>query len=386
MQFSQFYTEAYISDKLVDSLRTENPKQAFDLGFGSGALLKSAKRRWSGIRLAGVDVDPKNIEAAKQEALIDTIELNGFSEDLPSIIIDKYGSIDILISNPPFFQKRLDDGCRRILKVSGLSDCISKSSKVVPAELIFLAQNLRLLSDSGEIGIILPAGLISGERWKELRRLIFEQYLVSNIIQLPQNCFKRTEAKTFILIISKYQGNKSEYVKISHLNKLNILKVPIKEAIERADFDYFECRDRQTNNKKILLSDFEIFRGNLSKTELEKTKYTHMHSTDIRIVPNTMKLVTKPLKGAKNCISGDILVARVGSRCIGRSIYIKEGSVPISDCVIVIRSKNNIVREEIWAMLNSNQSRDYFSNSSLGVGAKYLTHNILQNFITNKVV
>lgn len=387
MQFNQFYTESNIGDKLIDNLQIERPKQAFDLGFGSGALLKSAKRRWSSIKLAGVDIDPKNIRIANREAMIDALELNGFSEDLPNIIMDRYGYIDVLVSNPPFFQKSIDANCRRILNLAGLSDCISLTKKTVPAELIFLAQNLRLLSDNGEIGIILPAGLVSGERWKNLRELLFERYSVSNIIQLPAKCFKKTEAKTFILTISKTQENKSGYVSISHLNKLDSLEVPIKEAIERADYDYYECRSYQTHkSKKISLNDFDVFRGNLSKYELEKSNYIHIHSTDFGPVPHKIKVIKNPLEGAKNCISGDILIARVGSRCIGRSVYIEDGSVPISDCVIVIRPRDNTVREEIWSRLNSKQSKDYFNNSSLGVGAKYLTHDILQNLITSKVV
>jgi len=86
------------------------------------------------------------------------------------------------------------------------------------------------------------------------------------------------------------------------------------------------------------------------------------------------------------CKTGDILLARVGSRCVGRVIYVNKGSLPISDCVIVIRAKNKKIRTKIWRKLCSSHFQEFLNSSILGVGPKYITHNIVKEFLTNGTV
>ena len=386
MQLNQYYTDSNISDKLINCLEIQYPHQAFDLGFGSGELLKSVKRRWSKIRLAGADIDPQNVSFAKKEALIDSVELDGFLENVPNIILEKYGNIDILISNPPFFQKRISDNCLKILQSADLLDCISIKNKTIPSELIFLAQNLRLLSETGEIGIILPAGLVTGERWKALRSLLFIRYNMKNIIQLPESSFSQTEAQTFMLIFSKSNNLNNNVITLSHINKTKKILIPISEAIERADYNYYEYKRHSPKVLKIETSDFKILRGNKSRAKLKIYQIIHIHSTDFSKAPSVITLASNTYEGVKVCETGDILVARVGSRCVGRIMYVSEGSLPISDCVIVIRAKNKKTRTKIWEKLCSPHFQEFLNNSLLGVGPKYITHNIVKEFLTNGTV
>lgn len=386
MQLNQYYTDSNISDKLINSLEIQYPNQAFDLGFGSGELLKSVKRRWSKVRLAGADIDPRNVSFAKTEALIDSVELDGFLENVPNIILEKYGNIDILISNPPFFQKKISDNCLKILQSADLLDCISIKNKTIPSELIFLAQNLRLLSETGEIGIILPAGLITGERWKSLRSLLFIKYNMKNIIQLPENSFNKTEAQTFMLIFSKNNKLNKDNITLSHVHKNKKILIPISDAIERADFNYYEYKKHSPNSLEVKNNDFNILRGNKSRVKLEADQIRHIHSTDFSKNPLEVTLENSTHKDIKFCEKGDILVARVGSRCVGRIMYVSEGSLPISDCVIVIRAKNKRIRTRIWKKLCSSHFKEFLNSSLLGVGPKYITHNIIKEFLTNGTV
>lgn len=162
-QLNQYYTKSIYGDKLIQSLNLTRPKVALDIGFGSGNLLHAAKRRWNDLSLVGVDVDNENIANARSKKLIQAVELNGFDPSLPEIIYERFGPIDLLVGNPPYYSRELDTDAKTILKSIGLLDCLSKHIKKVPAELIFLAQNLRILSKVGELGLIVPAGLVSGE-------------------------------------------------------------------------------------------------------------------------------------------------------------------------------------------------------------------------------
>lgn len=381
MQFNQYYTEKTFGDVLINNLSSISPQSALDLGFGSGSLLHAAKRRWDEIYLFGADIDKRNVTKASKE--INALELNGFNPDAPLILKERFGNIDLLISNPPYFTTDLNYNCREILKSVGLLDCISRSTKKIPAELIFLAQNLRLLPENGEIGIILPAGLISGRRWKPVRQLIFEQYAVSNVIQLPVNSFKKTDAQTFILILKNKLVSNSE-ISISHLDYNSEFYVPLHTAVERADYSYFLETSERNTSSKVTKNDFKIFRGNMSHNALSLNKARHIHTTNMPEEPRTIKLEFKPFLKANNVEAGDILVARVGRRCLGRVMMIESGCMPLSDCIIAIRPFSEEMRKKIWNKLTNPECRSYFNNACFGVGAKYITHQLITDYLNSE--
>lgn len=381
MQLNQYYTAKTFGDALINNLSSISPESALDLGFGSGSLLHAAKRRWEEIYLFGADIDKQNVTKASKE--INALELNGLNPDAPLILKERFGNIDLLISNPPYFTTDLDFNCREILKSVGLLDCISSSTKKIPAELIFLAQNLRLLAENGEIGIILPAGLISGKRWKPIRQFIFQQYAVSNVIQMPVNSFKKTDAQTFILILKNKSVPNSE-VKISHLEHNSEFFISIHSAIERADFSFFLEASERNSSSHITKSDFKIFRGNMSHNALSLNKAKHIHTTDMAEEPSRIRLEVNPLLKSKNVEAGDILIARVGRRCLGRVMMIESGCMPLSDCVIAIRASSQQTRNEIWKKLTLPECRSYFNNACFGVGAKYITHQLITDYLNSE--
>ena len=382
MQLNQYYTENKYGDFLVQSLSISSPQVALDLGFGAGDLLHAAKRRWEEISLVGIDIDKSNIKQAKSNKLIKALELNGFEPSLPSIINDRFGAIDLLISNPPYFSCELDFNNKEILKALGMMDCISNKLKKVPAELIFLAQNLRLLTKSGEIGIIVPAGLISGQKWKPIREFLLCNYQITNVIQLPTNSFKKTDAQTFIMTL-KHKVSSNEGVALSHVSQESIIGVDLHSAKERADYSYYQEISTLKSSKKLSENDFIIYRGNKSHNELSTLAPEHIHTTNMPNKPTERDIGFFPHENAKNAQAGDILIARVGRRCLGRVMRVKKGSGPISDCIIAITPKNKKIGAIIWKKLSSPKCRNYLMHVSLGVGAKYITHKTIMDYLTN---
>jgi len=383
MQLNQYYTESKYGDFLVQNLSIASPQVALDLGFGAGNLLHAAKRRWEGISLVGIDIDEANIHQAKSDKLIKALELNGFEPTLPEIINDRFGEIDLLLSNPPYFSCDLDFNNKKVLKAIGLMECLSNKLKKVPAELIFLAQNLRLLTKDGEIGIILPAGLISGEHWKPVRAFLQSNYQITNVIQLPINSFKKTDAQTFMMTL-KHKVSENDGIPLSHICKKPIIVVGAENVKERADYDYYQEIPKLANTTKLSESDFTIYRGSKSHNELSNLTPTHIHTTHMSNEPVEKDIGQYPFNNAKNAQAGDILIARVGRRCLGRTLRVTKGSAPISDCIIAITPKSKNIGEAIWKKLSSQECRHYLFNTSLGVGAKYITYKTITDYLTNK--
>jgi len=384
-QFQQYYTSELHSKVLVQNLEHANPRSALDLGFGDGNLLVAAKNRWEDIELYGVDIDENNVVEANLNNRIKAIHLDGFLPDLPKYLLDEYGTIDLLISNPPYFSKDMDQNIRSILKESGLNDAISFNIKNIPAELVFLAQNLRLLNDGGEIGIILPAGLISGEKWKELRKYLLESFQINCCVQLPPKSFQKTEAQAFILFIQKNTILKNDKIKLATSGSEKDVFINHEQATQRMDYSFYSDISHKDDSFPTLInSDFKIFRGNTPHLQLKRDSVAeYVHTTKMREEPTIAKFESKIQFNGKIAVKGDILLARVGSRCLGRACLIESGSVPISDCVIVVRAINDEIRKYLWYRLSDKNAASQLQRLSLGVSAKYLTHQIVKDFLLN---
>jgi methylase of polypeptide subunit release factors len=383
MNLNQYYTQQYFGDVLVKHLNHQSPIVAMDLGFGEGELLKAAKRRWENLHLVGVDIDARNVTNACRQADIKAMHGDGFNPDLPARITEKYGDIDILVSNPPYFATDINRNVLSILKESGLSECISKKSKKVPAELVFLAQNLRLLRTRGELGIILPAGLICGENWLILREYLYSEYTIKDCIQLPVGAFCKTDAQTFILILSKKQKNDSSKVNLAHLDFNKNLTIKYSDAIKRSDFIFHNRQINEIKRKTIDKNSFIIKRGYTSHKSLKNQAIDYIHTTNFPSEPEIINIANVPQQEYLNAQSGDIIVARVGSRCIGRVAYIESGQLPVSDCIIIIRPMSAQIGSQIWSMMRQKKCKLDLTELSLGVGAKYLTHKIVKDYILN---
>ena len=87
------------------------------------------------------------------------------------------------------------------------------------ADLLFLAQNLRLLRRNGKLGLILPDGLITAEKFGRVRQALLRQHLIEQVVQLPRGVFKGTEAQTYLAVLSKMAGETEQVTVVLDLGE-----------------------------------------------------------------------------------------------------------------------------------------------------------------------
>jgi len=254
VSFAQFYTNESVSEYLVSQMQSETPLSVLDIGCGASNLLLAAGRRWEEANLIGFDIDPRNTRSTNKKLQLSVGD--GFDPDLSRKIIDLFGPIDIAVSNPPYLSIDFGRKEKKILAEAGLENVISKKVNKIPSELIFLAQNLLVIKDGGELGLILPAGLVCGEKWKVFREYVISEYTIKSCIQLPNKAFKKTEASTFALYLKK-EKRQTKVVKLHQLGTKKALSVDNDSAIDRMDYLYRErsefcVTDQSTNALRLL--------------------------------------------------------------------------------------------------------------------------------------
>jgi type I restriction enzyme M protein len=400
-RLGRYYTKNDIGALLIDQMDGLSPSRILDLGAGAGSLSKAALERWSDVELLTVDVD-----AAAQIHLINLfsgtgcskhnhIRADALSSRLPVLISAKAEFIDAAVCNPPFIVPKWRKGFAQIIEEAGFSGCLSVLADV-DAALLFLAQNMRLLSANATLGIILPDSLVSAFKYRLFRKELLARYMVRKVIRLPRSSFVNTDAQAYIVVISKGSATtqKIPLIKFSSTCETGSeVWVNVDDAIERLDYGYHAQRldqHRQQHNC-VPLGTFveELKRGSLSSAEARLARFPVLHTTNITAqlagswcdltefgqVPNKL-VVNKQVVCAE---PGDILVARVGRNLEQKVLGVSSGYPALTDCVYKLRVQKQS-QDKVLLQLSSPQGQAWLASRAYGVSARHLTKTDLLAF------
>ena len=97
----RFETEELVS-KTINYVKENFDKKVniLDIGTGSGCISIALKKELDS-SITAVDISDKTLEIAKENALINNVEINFLQSDLFSNVNDKF---DVIISNPPYIK------------------------------------------------------------------------------------------------------------------------------------------------------------------------------------------------------------------------------------------------------------------------------------------
>jgi type I restriction-modification system DNA methylase subunit len=384
----RYYTEKLFSNILVRELDILEPNTIIDLGIGSGSLTNAAHQKWQNANYVAVDIDRTRLN----KTLKSYPYINSFCVDALKINLDKkikitLGSADIAICNPPYLPISNSSKYADILKNAGFNDCISLKS--LSSDLIFLAQNLLLLKVGGKIGIILPDTLLTAKRYEKFRKNLISNHTIKLIIQLPDNIFNfnKTEAKTHIVIIEKgvteYENIKLLLADIngSYIDQVIVNNV---DLIKRMDFSYHKWKITDNAVSRQLKDlNVKISRGSFSKHELINLDIKYFHTTNFNKESKEyffkLHKYNKSYENSHFACKGDIIMSRVGKRCIGKLGIVRSGKILLTDCVYKIVVPPEYL-EYVWNIFNSEYGKKWFDAHSHGVCSQVITKEDLLNF------
>jgi len=354
-------------------------------------LSAEAAQIWTSARFITVDIDnsiTKINNHRLKEINADHFEFDVLNSQLHQRIGLDLASVDGAICNPPYIRPRWRKDFAEILEDAGLSG-VFPSIRDVGADVLFIAQNLRLLRQSGRLGLILPDGIVAGQKYAELRKTLINQHKIERIIELPRRIFRKTDAKAHIMILTK-NGQSDETIAVERMDVDGSLskriQVSIDQAIIRADYSYIESQQSQEKHSRVQLDNIyeALTRGQLSSVQVRKSNINIFHSTDFPSVnsktypciPDKFILKKPPEKSLKTIIAkaGDILICRVGRNLEEKICFVPNGWVALSDCVYKLQLPTHH-RETVLNFLCSQDGRNQLKALTHGVGAKFLTKN-----------
>ncbi len=373
----RYYTSHLFSELLIKNLDSANPSLILDLGAGGGSLIKAAAERWNSAEIIAADIDQSSIKRLNDTLpLIKAYHANGLKVNIEKNIGLVKSSIDVAICNPPYLHIRDKTKFYNLLEEANLHNCLNLPK--LTSDIIFLAQNLKLLKIGGELGIIVPDSILTGKEFQLVRRSLLSNHNVKEIIELPERIFPKTEAKTHIIIIEKSQRTKDK-VPLLIAGKDGIcfdqISVSSSSLEKRMDFSYHKVKRSFSKSKSKPLGECNIIlkRGNITNAESRAQKIKFLHSTSFKAgaeldFSNFKNHYHKNLVLAEK---GDIIITRVGKGCVGKAAKVIAGKIPITDCLYVVKAEQYII-SALWNFLNSSDGNTWIKATCHGVCAKVL--------------
>lgn len=405
--WGRYYTSPLVSRSLIEQIEATKPKLVLELGSGSGSLCFAAAQRWRNAKLVTVDVDrgaPRRIANGTPRGRLEHIHFvhDVLDEALSDRIGLKLGTVDVAVCNPPYIRPRWKADFGKILEDAGLSGALA-SLYDAGADLLFLAQNLRLLRDSGKLGLVLPDGLMTAERLSGVRQTLLRQHSIEQVVQLPRGVFKETEAQTYLVVLTKAAGETGD-VSLRQMGPDGRLSEAIHVdqdcAVKRLDYAYHASRlaalrERGGTKTAIPLRQAvtDVIRGTICSSEIQSFPAAVFHLGDfaaslgeqaVRVVPKRFALGARTAqrlaRETRLALPGDILVARVGRSLADQVALVVHGPSVISDCIFALRA-TDAHRERLYRFLDSDKGRQALCTTAHGVAARFVSKNNLLDIL-----
>lgn len=375
----RYYTKESISALLVSQMKAEKVNNIIDLASGEGSLTYAALDRWKNAEAYSLDIESRMSKKVCDN--LTHIVTDALVHSFPEMLARHQGNFDVAVCNPPFTLPEWRDDYSKIISEIGADKYIS-ISKYVPAEILFISQVIRFLKKGGEAGIILPDGIFTARKFIGLRRYLLNEHSITKVIELPRNIFKRTEAKTHILIFNK-KIVPHQKIQLHCITKGGELSSPVlikkEDAIERMDYSYHYNKNEEFSTIGML-NNILIFRGKFNSRQItehifhttkfsdnEKSIKFHCNSVE-ELQPSKLDVIAKP---------GDILIARVGRKFYKKVVFVERGYSYISDCIFLIRASDEDKRK-LFNFLCSQEGQEELSRASSGVAAQHITMDALK--------
>lgn len=387
----RYYTSDPVSALLVRAMDLTTARTVLDLGSGDGALSARASMQWPGARFHTVDIDEhagcRNLADANAATFKHHVG-DALAYRLHDQIGLDLGSACAAVCNPPYIRPKWQGHFGEILEEAGLSGVLAKLGDA-PADLLFIAQNLRYLRPGGKLGLIVPDGLISGERYRDFRARLLERHGVHEVIELPISVFRYTEAKAHILVVSKNASHTRETLlrRLDARGQLSeAIKVRPDEGAHRLDYSHVwaKNRSRRSNVEASELRSLVEFvsRGVYNSSVRRDLAFPVLHTTDLlkgsSKVPSSLALSRVEATAAEGPVAkaGDIVIARVGRNLHEKVALVARGRFAVSDCIFVVRPRPGNGKR-LLNFLQSKAGSESLAAASHGVGAKFITSSAL---------
>jgi hypothetical protein len=335
-----FYTPSHLSETMLSKLINRSFSRVADFSIGNGELLTAASKIWETANYYGTDISKVAINKVRKEHPSWTLEkCDFFSEKSRKTVsfLRNDKKFDLILLNPPFSCK---GGTFFNVKINGRYFRASTS-------LAFIGEALTYLENGGCLVSIIPNGVASSERDRELWEYLSSEYSLTINSELGNRHFQDC----------------SPYINI----------IALGESLESS-----QVIKKSTSTYGHLIKN--IFRGKMQMHSIveSRTGSRVVHTTNI--IDNSIRELSIHCSNSKHKLTGPaVLIPRVGMPQKTKICIITNNEkYVLSDCIIALQTTSiedaNSLKDGIL------RNWEDLVKLYTGTGAKYITLKKLKEY------
>jgi len=348
----KFFTPKNIADYVAATIC--DPKLVVDLFSGSGCLHQPILNK--DFDVLAMDIDPSISLTKTSKADVNCLISDCLNPYNVKKAISEYSPVKTtIILNPPF----------RRIKAEREMYYWQEISKVSPKKLtnriecLALASALVAAPINSEIIAIIPETLTRSDRVSFFFNALEKNYSLKILKTFKRARFGIAEVD---IVIIKFKKNHNKQL-VSLIN---------------------ESIPSSKNDKKIEIP-FELFRGCIRNPN-ERATQTSVRDLRVGGVDIKGQKSLNESTGKKISKAGDILIARVGVRTIGRVGQIKSGNAYTNESILSLRINKPKERVFVYNILKSEQFTNWIKKEVRGTSNYFLPTNNLKKWIASELL
>ncbi len=372
----QVFTPYPIASLLADSIpaNCQPVRCILDLGAGKGVLAAAILERHKRAKAVLIEIDGEYALALDklmpERAIVIHADVLGRSWE-------NIESPDVIVSNPPYGTIAASMDVTDMLKLSGLK--IEIHGSWVRSDVAFFARAWDNAKRGCNLGLIVASPMIRDNAYQNLRKQIVREISDLCVTQLHEATFQNAEVRAFLITGKRAVSRRRNVLLRKALADGSIIDemaIDYHTAVKSLDIDYHRALERlgisASHNFDTLGSiGAVISRGSRSLRDYERLGMVAFHTTNFSDFEDEVNLfgASDRFKVAR---PGDILIPRVGTRCLARQTRVRYGSGLFTDCVYRLTIKHS-ARTRVWKTLTSPFGTEWRIANAGGSCAKHLT-------------
>lgn len=377
----QVLTPPNLAARVARSIRLSGGEW-LELGVGSGRLLEASLAVGGPDHYVGVELDRKLASQCVARAH-PTVELHMADVLQPDALEAALGErrFRVAMGNPPFGIGEVSQATQARLKE--LYPQVVQIKDWARLDLYFLLESLSRLERPGEIAFIVAAPIVQDPALAAFRKTLIESASEIECHELPVLTFDyRAEVQSFLLV-ARFGRTRGARVTLGRLEGPEFAlarsrTVSAADAVHRMDIAHHEFQDfSQALASRPGFTTLEglgarVVRGSRTRNQFEALGIPHFHTSDFPAANGGVAFGGEPLAGFQTAEAGNILVPRVGTRCIDRAAYVAKGSRPITEAVyrVVVPPQ---ARARVFDWMGGDEGKAWRRSAAHGSCAKHLT-------------